>query len=93
MGGILACHLVALDKNPSVNLIGIGEKVRHIIAKSVLSIIRPNVLEGAGLLELSAGKIADVEADIHTVHWCFNEESVEGVLLADAFNAFQFSEP
>ena len=38
LSSFLACHLVALNKNPGVRWIGICKTVRRIIAKSVLSI-------------------------------------------------------
>ena len=84
----LACHLVSCNKNPGVRSIGICETVRHIIAKSVMSMTRLDILEASGSLQLCAGQIAGVEASIHAVRSCFNEESTEGVLLVDATNAF-----
>ena len=35
-----------------------------------------------------AGQIAGLEAVIHAVRCCFDEELMEGVLLVDASNAF-----
>ena len=32
----MSCRLIALGKNPGVRPIGVGEVVRHIIAKAVL---------------------------------------------------------
>ena len=42
--------LLALNKNPGVCPIGVGEVVRWIIAKAVLSVVKLNVLEAAGSL-------------------------------------------
>ena len=46
----LACHLIALDKNPGVRLIGIGDTARRIIAKVILTITRQDIQEAAGSL-------------------------------------------
>ena len=43
---------VALDKNPGVCPIGVGEVVRRIIVKAVLSIIGPDIQQVAGPLQL-----------------------------------------
>ena len=40
---LMACRLIALDKKPGVRLIGIGETVRGIIAKAVLSVIGEDI--------------------------------------------------
>ena len=57
----LACRLIALSKNPGVRPIGIGETVRRIIAKSVLSVIRGDIQDAAGTVQLCAGRIWDKE--------------------------------
>ena len=43
-------QLIALDNRPGIRSIGIGESVKHIIAKAVLSEIRDEVLYVAGSL-------------------------------------------
>ena len=88
ISSLLACRLIPLNKNPGVRPIGVCETVRRIIAKAVLSISRLDVLEACGSLQLCAGHCAGVEAAIHAVRTTFNEESVDGVLLVDASNAF-----
>ena len=40
---LLACRLIALNKNPGVRPIGIGDTARRIIAKAILNIARPDV--------------------------------------------------
>ena len=85
---LLACRLIALDKNPGVRPIGICEVPRRIIAKAVLAVTRSDLLENAGLLQLCAGQKAGVESAIHAMQQCFEEPQTEGVLLVDASNAF-----
>ena len=46
---LMACRLLALDKNPGVHPIGVGETARRIIAKAVLSVIRGDVQNAAGV--------------------------------------------
>ena len=88
LSAFLACHLVALDKNPGVRPIGICESVRRIIAKAVLSVLRGDIIEAAGSLQLSAGQVAGVEAAVHAVRQSFHADDTEGLLLVDADNAF-----
>ena len=75
-------------KSPGVRPIGICDIIRCIIARSVLSITRLDLLEASGFLQLCTGQIAGVEVGINAVRSCFNEESTEEVLLVDATNAF-----
>ena len=88
LSSFVACHLIALDKNPGVRPIDICETVRQIVSKAVLPVTRLDVLEAVGALQLCAGQIAGVEAGIHAVRSSFNDESTEGVLLVDASNDF-----
>ena len=56
---LMSCRLIALDKNPGVRPIGIGEVVRRIIAKAILSIVSGDVQDAAGgSLQLCAGQKA-----------------------------------
>ena len=85
---LLASRLIALDKNPGVRPIGIGETPRRIIAKAVLSVTRGDIQNAAGSVQLCAGQTAGVEAAAHAVQKCFQQDETEAALLVDASNAF-----
>ncbi len=85
---LLACHLIALDKNPGVHPIGVGDTARRIIAKAILSIARSDVQDASGCLQLCGGQISGIEAAVHAVRTAFESDENEAVLLADASNAF-----
>ena len=59
--------------------------MRRIIAKTVLSIVKLDVLEAAGSLQLCAGQDAGNEAAARAIY-C--DDSAKAVLLVDASNAF-----
>ena len=83
---LLNYHLIALDKNPGVRPIGIGETSRHIIVKAVLQVVKQNVLDAAGCLQLCAGQRAGCEAAVHAMREIFTDKGTEGVLLVNASN-------
>ena len=83
---LLSCRLIALNKNPGVRPIGIGETSRRIMAKAALRIMRDDIQDAAGTVQLSAGQIAGVEAAVHAVRK-FQLDETEAVLI-DASNAF-----
>ena len=85
---LLNCRLIALDKNPGVRPIGIGETSRRIIAKAVLRVVKQDVMDAAGCLQLCAGQRAGCEAAVHAMREIFADDGTEGILLADASNAF-----
>jgi len=85
---LMACRLIALDKRPGVRPIGIGETVRHIIAKAVLSVISDDIQYAAGSLQLCAGQPSGGEAAVHAMREAFNDDDSEGMLLIDVSNAF-----
>ena len=85
---MVACRLIALNKCPGVHPIGVGEVVRRIIAKAILSIVKLDVSEAAGSLQLFAGQDAGNEASVHAMRAIFCDDSTEAVLLVDASNAF-----
>ena len=87
---ILNCRLIPLNKNPGLRPIGIGEVLRRIIGKAVMSILKKDVMEAAGPNQLCAGQQAGCEAAVHSVVETFNDDDndVEGILQVDAINAF-----
>ena len=84
----LACRLIPLDKNPGLRPIGIGEVLRRIAGKVVMSVVREDVMTSVGSLQVCAGHQAGCEALIHAMRTIFEEESADGVILVDATNAF-----
>ena len=85
---LTASRLVTLDKCPGVRPIGIGETVRRILGKAILTAIKMDILEAAGALQLCAGQEAGNEAAIHAMRHIFEDDTSEAVLLADASNVF-----
>ena len=79
---------VALDKDPGIRPIGIGEMLRRIIGKAVLEVFGADVEKAVGPLQLCAGQSAGVEAGVHAMRSLFESKSVEGALFIDAENAF-----
>ena len=90
----LANRLIPLDKgndqdgNPGIRPIGIGEILRRIIGKVVVSTIREDIINAAGPLQTCAGLKSGIEASIHSMRKIFNREETEAMLLVDAENAF-----
>ena len=62
--------------------------LRRIIGKSVISVVKPELMESAGNLQLCAGQEAGCEAAIHAMEEIFKEDETDGLLLVDATNAF-----
>ena len=88
IGPLLACRLIALNKNPGVRPIGIGDNARRIIAKAILTVTKPDIQEAAGSIQLCAGQISGIEAAVHAADSLFQQDDTEAILLVDASNAF-----
>ena len=85
---LLANRLIPLDKNPGVRPIGIGETMRRIIGKAVMSVIKKDVMMAAGATQVCAGQEAGIEAVIHACTELFAADDTDALLLVDATNAF-----
>ena len=85
LAALTANRLIALDKCPGVRPIGVGEIVRRIVSKAVL---KSDVQEAAGTLQLCAGHEAGCESAIHSMCCIFHDATTEAALLFDADNAF-----
>jgi len=65
---LLNNRFIAFDKIPGVRPIGIGEVSHHLIAKSILQVVKSDILEVAGCSQLCAGQQGGCEAAIHAMH-------------------------
>ena len=81
-----ASRLIALAKCPGVCPIGVGEVIRRIVEKTILSVIRYDIQEAAGAIQLCAGQQAGCESAVHAMREIFANPDMEGILLVDAFN-------
>ena len=77
-----------LDKCPGLTPIGIREVHRRIITKAILILLKQDILDAAGPLQVCAGQERGCEAAIHTMCQIFVDEETEGTLLVDPTNAF-----
>ena len=74
--------------NPGLLPIGIGEVLRRIASKVVVSHIREDIISAVGSLQVCAGQEAGCESLVHAMHEIYDDHSSETVLLVDASNAF-----
>ena len=88
LSALLACRLISLDKNPGLRPIGIGEVLRRIISKSVTAVLRNELQNAAGGLQLCVGQESGCEAGIHSMSEIFDDENTHGIIQVDANNAF-----
>ena len=64
---LMACRLVALDKQPGVRPIGIGEVYRRLIAKCVIAMCGYQATSACGNFNLCAGLPAGIEGAVHAI--------------------------
>ena len=84
----LACRLIPLDKKPGVRPIGICEVLRRIIGKSISTVVKDDVRNAAGPLQLCCGHEGGCEAAVRAMKEVFAADNTDGILLVDASNAF-----
>ena len=72
---ILANRLIPLDKGEgAVRPIGVGEVIRRIVGKCVMKVIKPDVIDASGLLQVCAGLKSGCEAAVHAMHSIFEAD-------------------
>jgi hypothetical protein len=64
---LMACRLVALDKEPGTRPVGIGEIYRRLFAKCVLEACGSQATTACGNLNICAGLTAGIEGAVHAV--------------------------
>ena len=64
---LMACRLVALDKQPGTRPVGIGEIYRRLMAKCLLKVTGHRATQSCGNFNLCAGLKAGIEGAVHVV--------------------------
>ena len=88
VSALLSCRLIALDKAPGVRPIGVGEVCRRLISKAILKVIKPDIIDVTGCLQLCAGQESGCEAAVHAIRKIYDRNETDGLLFVDASNAF-----
>ena len=68
--------------------IGIGETFRRIVGKTLSWVLKNDIQEAAGPLQVCEGVKSGAEAAIHFIREQFEMDAAEAVIMADASNAF-----
>ena len=84
----VANRLIPFDKSPGIRPIGIGEILRRLVGNLFVGDLKQDLKDAAGPIQVCAGHKAGVEAAIHAMHFIFDEDNSQGILLIDATNAF-----
>ena len=87
---LVASRLIPLDKGGGggVRPIGVGEVVRRVISNCVMKVVKPDVMDASGPLQVCAGQTSGSEAAIHAMRNIFDTDDTDAILLIDASNAF-----
>ena len=88
LSAFVACCLIALDKCPGIQPIGIGEVAWHIIARATANTITEDIQAAADPIQVCAGQLSGYEAPVHAMHRVFESPEIEAMVLVDAANAF-----
>ena len=88
---MMSGRMIALDKQPGIRPVGVGETWRRLMAKCLLKVAGPEAKSACGTTQLVGGLGAGIEGAIHAMRVLFAEHREEedwGFLLIDARNAF-----
>ena len=77
-----------MDKDPGVRPISIGEVIRRIFGKALITVVKDDIVKATGSLQVCAGQQAGCEAAVHSMNSIFQEEESDAILLVDASNDF-----
>jgi len=84
----LAGRLIPLNKNPGVRPISVGEVLRRIVGKAIMSVIERDVLSAVAPWQLCVGLPSACEVAVRVLSHLYESDLVDGILLVDASNAF-----
>ena len=88
---LMSFRLIALDKQPGIRPVGVGETWRRMMLKCLLRVAGPESKAACGATQLAGELEAGIEGSIHVMRVLWEEHKMEedwGFLLIDARNAF-----
>jgi hypothetical protein len=71
---MMACRLVALDKQPGVRPVGIGEIFRRLLAKAILLSVGSEATSSCDNLNLCTGLKARIEGAVHALQDAWSKD-------------------
>ena len=75
-----------MNKNPGIRPVGVGEAIRKIIETCIGWVVKKDIQEAAGPLQMATGLQFGAEAAIHSMKEIFHDEQTDAVILVDASN-------
>ena len=88
LSAFTACRLIALDKQPGIRPVGVGELLRRIVGKAIAKLVKRDVAKSTAPLQSCGGVRGGAEAAVHALRRIWEDGDTEAVLLVDASNAF-----
>ncbi len=88
---LLSGRLIPLKKKDDptgVRPIGIGEVLRRIMGKTVMGVLKPDIMQSCGSIQTCSGVESGIEAAVHAMSDKFKQEDTQAMILVDASNAF-----
>ena len=83
-----SCKLIPLDKNYGLRPIGVGGVLRRIAGKVIVSVLKNDIIDSTGSLQVCASQEAGIEAAVYSLNLLHNDENTDAELLVDDNNAF-----
>ena len=83
---LMASCLIYSDKNPGIRPIDVGEALKRIIGKVVMTKLDKEITNLVGALQFCAGNAEDHGRAIHAMRTVIGHEAVLIIDAADAFN-------
>uniref|UniRef100_A0A8D8XEY0 Reverse transcriptase n=1 Tax=Cacopsylla melanoneura TaxID=428564 RepID=A0A8D8XEY0_9HEMI len=89
---LMSCRLIALEKNPGVRPIGIGECLTRILSECIIEVSKHDVKEVCQADQLCSGLNSGIEGAVRAMSQVFESKCLPnskwGLLVMDAKNAF-----
>ena len=80
---LVTCRLIPLDKSPGIRPIGVGEVLRRIIGKAILTVLKWDIPNVTGYQQLCLGLESGCEVAFHAIVNLFEEDNTWIYLFMD----------